>query len=164
MDSGRLSLKKLELAKAHHHPQDPELEAINSQMAHLEKVKEVYFKVILASASLAPPVAAVPETDSNLSGQQLGLYASTLAGVGIVARAVLKEYNVAKAYQALQKGNPDDVGVYSYRAGLSGERRQIIAAMKCQQRHFVAACAMGVSVIFTYTFCIQLLNETWVKK
>ena len=192
----QLSQRQLELSKAHqlrvksHEEQktlyqhlfgqpplqpDPELQAVKDEIAHLERDKENYFKILQAAASIPPPV---PEKDCSESpfyshtlkslnfaspADQMGLYVTNLTGIGIVSKALWRSYNIRKAYAAIQMGIEEDIGVYLHRSGLT-EEKHVCRAMQSRNRYIRFAFGKWAALVASFTAFVQLKNRNRFNK
>ena len=149
---------------------DPELESVNSKIQELKEDKRRVYDILQAAASVPPPV---PEKDwssypfysqtlkslnFNYPVDQLGVYVTSLTGLGMVSKALWKSYNVGKANTAIKLGIVDDIDVYLHRSGLNDER-QVLRAMKSRHRLVIVALGKWAALAALFTAYVQLKNR-----
>jgi hypothetical protein len=96
-------------------PPDPILEAINSEISHLQIRELEYIKILQAAASATTP--PVPENDwtkspfyshtlkswnYNYPADQMGFYLTSLIGIGTVSKALWQSWNIKKVAEMLE--------------------------------------------------------------
>ena len=99
----------------------------------------------------------------NYPGDQLGIYVTTLTGIGIVSKALLRSYNIQKAYKAIQLRNADDIDIYLHRSGFN-DPQQILRVIKSRYNYIGAAIGKFAALVGLYTAIVQLKNKNPYNK
>jgi len=154
---------------------DPELQSVKDEIARLERDKDNYFKILQAAASIPPPVEEKDWSESPFyshtlkswnfasPADQIGLYVTTLTGIGIVSKALWRSYNIRKAYAAIQMGIEEDIGVYLHRSGLT-EEKHVCRAMQSRNRYIRFAFGKWAALVASFTAFVQLKNRNRFNK
>ena len=154
---------------------DPELQSVKDEIARLERDKDNYFKILQAAASIPPPVEEKDWSESPFyshtlkslnfasPADQMGLYVTTLTGIGIVSKALWRSYNIRKAYAAIQMGIEEDIGVYLHRSGLT-EEKHVCRAMQSRNRYIRFAFGKWAALVASFTAFVQLKNRNRFNK
>jgi hypothetical protein len=156
-------------------PSDPKLEAINSEIAHLQRRELEYIKVLQAAASVPPPV---PETDWTKSPfyshtlkswnydypvDQMGFYLTSVTGIGLVSKALWRSWNIKKAGEILEKGVESDMlPFHRHFSGLNNE--QLKDARMMRQAVTLKAFAYAGLMISGFSAYVQLKNRDRFKE
>jgi hypothetical protein len=156
---------------------DPELQSVKDEIAHLKTREVEYLKILQAAASIPPPVEEKDWSESPFyshtlkslnfasPADQMGLYVTTLTGIGIVSKALWRSYNIRKAYAAIQMGIEEDIGVYLHRSGLT-EEKHVCRAMQSRYRYVRFAFGKWAALVASFTAFVQLKNrnDTMIQK
>jgi hypothetical protein len=112
---------------------DPELQSVKDEIEDLQEVKENIYKILIAAASIPPPVPEVDwsksplysKTVQKLTGattpfEQYGLYASIIGGVFLISRSLFRSYHALKAIEFPPES--EDRLFHSFLARATGEQ------------------------------------------
>jgi hypothetical protein len=166
---------------------DPELRAVNYEIAqlerrkaHLERRELEYLKVLQNAASVPLPV---PEKDwtkypfyshtlrsfnFDYPVDQMGFYLTTLTGIGIISKSIWRSWNMKKAVEMLEKGNhhsvePGKFDFHMHNSGFQSETSLIRA--KSSRRYMIGrAFAVAGLMISSFTAFVHLKNKNRFNK
>jgi hypothetical protein len=115
--------RRLELERAHQkkfflnrwlEQEDPELLAVNYEIAQLERRELEYLKILQNEASSArkekdwtkSPFYSHTLKSFNFDYplDQIGFYLTSLTGIGIISKSIWRSWNIKKAVEMLEKG------------------------------------------------------------
>jgi len=154
---------------------DPELQSVKEEIEDLKEEKRRLYDILQAAASIPPPVEEKDWSESPFyshtlkslnfasPADQMGLYVTTLTGIGIVSKALWRSYNIRKAYAAIQMGIEEDIGVYLHRSGLT-EEKHVCRAMQSRNRYIRFAFGKWAALVASFTAFVQLKNRNRFNK
>jgi hypothetical protein len=153
-----------------HLPPDPILEAINSEISHLQIREVEYIKILQAAASVTPPVPGNDWTKSpfyshtlkswnyNYPADQMGFYLTCLIGIGTVSKGLWQSWNIKKAAEMLENGEESDMlSFHRHFSGLNNE--QLKGAKMMRQVVTLKAFAFAGLMISGFSAYVQLKNR-----